>query len=98
MRRLGAVWCAGLIFAMGAAAAAEDDPSKPVRIIVSISRGALNDMGGRAVATAFSERLGKQFIVENRTGTGGTDGSEVAAHAPADKWERVVKEGTIKGE
>lgn len=86
MRRVGAhlLAIAGLSLASVAAAAAEDYPTKPVRIIVPFPPGALNDMVGRAIATALSERLGKQFVVENRTGAGGTVGSEIAAHAPAD--------------
>ena len=75
---------AALVLALTTAVAAQDYPTKPVRIVVPFPPGALNDMVGRAIATPLSERLGKQFIVENRSGAGGTLGSELAANAPKD--------------
>jgi tripartite-type tricarboxylate transporter receptor subunit TctC len=73
-----------------AAAAANDYPSKPVRIIVPFPPGAINDTVGRMVATHLSGRLGKQFIVENRSGAGGVVGSELAANAPKDGHTLLV--------
>ena len=80
--RLLAVTAALLAF--GSAAMAQDYPTRPVRIVVPFPPAALNDMVGRAIATSLSERLGKQFIVENRSGAGGTIGSELVANAPKD--------------
>jgi tripartite-type tricarboxylate transporter receptor subunit TctC len=65
-------------------AVAQDYPSKPVRIIVPFAPGAANDLIGRIVAAQLSERLGKQFVVENRTGAGGIIAGEIVANAPKD--------------
>jgi len=61
-------------------------PTRPVRIILPFAPGGATDIVGRIVATKLSARLGKQFIVENRTGAGGTIGMEVAAKAAPDGY------------
>ena len=81
---------AALLAVSPTAVAAEDYPAKPVRIIVPFPPAALNDMVGRAIAASLSERLGKQFIVENRSGAGGTLGSEYVAHAPKDGYTLLI--------
>ena len=79
-RRFRRAWlvaiAAALLAVSPTAVAAEDYPTKPVRIIVPFPPAALNDMVGRAIAAQLSERLGKQFVVENRSGAGGIVGSE----------------------
>src|SRR5262249_56729709 len=52
--------------------------------------GAINDTVGRIVATQLSGRLGKQVIVENRSGAGGVIGTEIAANAPKDGYTLLV--------
>lgn len=61
-------------------------PVKPVRVILPFAPGGATDIVGRIVATKLSERLGKQFVVENRTGAGGTIGMEVVAKAAPDGY------------
>jgi tripartite-type tricarboxylate transporter receptor subunit TctC len=73
-----------VLLALTTAAAAQDYPARTVRIIVPFPPGGFNDIVGRILATQLSERLGKQFIVDNRTGAGGVVGTELAAHAPKD--------------
>jgi tripartite-type tricarboxylate transporter receptor subunit TctC len=80
---------AGILIA-GPAVAADDYPTKPVRIIIPYAPGGINDVGARLVATYLSNRLGKQFIAENKTGAGGLVGFEVAAAAPPDGYTLVV--------
>ncbi len=75
---------ASLLFAFSAFASAQDYPSKPVRIVVPFPAGAFNDQVGRVIAHELSERLGKQFIVDNRGGAGGVIGAEIVANAPKD--------------
>ncbi len=72
------------------AAAAQDYPTKPVRIIVPFPPGAINDTVGRMVANHLSNRLGKQFVVENRGGAGGVVGAELVANAPKDGHTLLV--------
>src|SRR5215217_9094560 len=59
-------------------------PTKPVRIIVGFVAGGPSDLVARMVAQGLSERMGQQFIVENRPGATGLIGAEIVAKAPAD--------------
>ncbi|MPZ40851.1 MAG: tripartite tricarboxylate transporter substrate binding protein [Rhizobiales bacterium] len=74
----------GVLLALTAAAPAQEFPTKPVRIIVPFAPGGLNDLVGRMVATHLTERLGRQVIVENRTGAGGVVGTDLVANSPKD--------------
>ncbi len=71
-------------------AAAQDYPTKPVRVIIPFPPGAINDTVGRLIATQLTNRLGKQFIVDNRAGAGGVVGTELAANAPKDGYTLLV--------
>src|SRR5262245_44029373 len=73
-----------------AVAAADVYPSKPVRLIVPFPPGGSNDIVGRMIGAQLSERLGKQVIVDNRAGAGGTVGTEVAAKSPPDGYTLLV--------
>jgi tripartite-type tricarboxylate transporter receptor subunit TctC len=81
---------AGLVLALTTAATAQDYPTKPVRVIVPFPPGGVNDTVGRMIATQLSERLGKQFVVENRSGAASIVGSELAASAPKDGYTLLV--------
>ena len=81
---------AGVWLVLMTHALADDYPSKPVRILIPYPPGGINDVAARVVATHLSERLGKQFISENRTGAGGLLGFEIAANAPPDGHTLVV--------
>ena len=72
---------AGLLLALTTALAAQEYPSKPVRLIIPFPPGGSNDVVGRLIATHLSERLGKQVVVDNRAvGAGGVVGTEMAAN------------------
>jgi tripartite-type tricarboxylate transporter receptor subunit TctC len=75
---------AGVLLALTTVAAAQDYPTKPIRVIVPFPPGGFNDIVARMVATQLGERLGKQVIVDNRTGAGGVVGTELVANAPPD--------------
>ena len=81
---------AGVLLAFTTLVAAQDYPTKPVRVIIPFPPGAINDTVGRLIATQLSNRLGKQFIVENRAGAGGVVGTELAANAPKDGYTLLV--------
>jgi tripartite-type tricarboxylate transporter receptor subunit TctC len=81
---------AGLLLALTTTAAAQEYPTKPVRLIIPFAPGGLNDTGGRVIATQLSARLGKQVVVENRTGAGGVVGTELVAHAPKDGYTLLI--------
>ena len=81
---------AGLLIAWVPAAVAQDYPTRPVRIIVPFPPGAINDTIGRLLAAQLTERLGKQFLVENKPGAGGVVGTEIAANAPKDGYTLLI--------
>ena len=81
---------AGLMLAGTTMAAAQDYPTRPVRVIVPFPPGGVNDTVGRMIAAQLSERLGKQFVVENRSGAASIVGSEIAASAPKDGYTLLV--------
>jgi tripartite-type tricarboxylate transporter receptor subunit TctC len=81
---------AGLLLALTTAVAAQDYPTKPVRLIVPFPPGGSNDVVGRMIATQLSERLGKQVVVDNRGGAGGVIGTEITANAPKDGYTLQV--------
>ena len=56
-------------------------PAKPVRMIVPFAPGGGADLGARRIAALLSEHLGQQFVIDNRGGSGGLIGMEIAAHA-----------------
>ena len=55
-------------------AKAESYPTRPVRLIISFPAGGPNDVVARLLGQSLSERLGQPFIIENRSGAGGTIG------------------------
>ena len=69
---------------------AQTYPARPVRMIVSFPAGNASDIVARLMAQSLSERLGQQFIVENRPGAGGSIGTEVAVRALPDGYTLLM--------
>ena len=67
-------------------ARAQAYPSKPVRIVVGFPAGGATDIMARLMSEWLTERLGQQFIVENKPGASGNIGTETVAKAPADGY------------
>ena len=63
---------------------AQGYPSRPVRIVVPYAAGGTSDISARLIGQWLSERLGQQFVVENRPGAGTNIGTEAVVRAPAD--------------
>jgi tripartite-type tricarboxylate transporter receptor subunit TctC len=61
-------------------------PTRPVRIIVPFGSGGGTDIVARLIGQWLSERLGQQFVVENRPGAGGNLGTETVVRAPPDGY------------
>ncbi|MHB8270459.1 Bug family tripartite tricarboxylate transporter substrate binding protein [Bradyrhizobium sp.] len=72
--------------AMPRMARAQAWPSRPVRIIVGFPAGGATDIQARLMGQWLSDRLGQQFIIENRAGASGNIGTEAVAKAPADGY------------
>jgi tripartite-type tricarboxylate transporter receptor subunit TctC len=71
-------------------ARAQAYPSRPVRVIVGFTAGSAPDLVARLIGQWLSQRLGQQFLVENRGGAGGNIGTEVVVRAPADGYTLVL--------
>jgi tripartite-type tricarboxylate transporter receptor subunit TctC len=67
-----------------------DYPTRPVRLIVPVAAGGGADIVARVIGQWLSERLGQQFIVENRPGGGTNIGTEMVARAPADGYTLLL--------
>jgi tripartite-type tricarboxylate transporter receptor subunit TctC len=64
-------------------ARAQNYPARPVRLVVGFAPGGAQDVLARLIGQWLSERLGQQFIVDNRPGGGGNIGTEAVVNAPA---------------
>ena len=71
-------------------ALAENYPTRPVRIVVGVPPGLGPDIVARLVAQALSQRLGQQFIVENRPGAGSNLAAEMVVRATPDGYSLLL--------
>ena len=78
---------AALLFALVGAAAAQDNwPAKPIRMVVPFTSGSASDVTGRILAQRLSEIYGQQIVIDNRPGAGGLIGSQLARDAVPDGY------------
>ncbi|HEU4353365.1 MAG TPA: tripartite tricarboxylate transporter substrate binding protein [Burkholderiales bacterium] len=86
----------GLLVFFAAEAAAQEFPSKPVRIIVPWPPSGNVDITARTVAPALGEALGQSVVVENRAGAAGSIGSAAVAKSAPDGYTLLLgSSGTI---
>jgi len=80
------------LFALCAAlpVAAQNYPARTVRIVAPFPPGGSVDVVGRILATKLTENLGKQVIVDNRSGASGVIGTEIVAKAPPDGYTLLI--------
>src|SRR5262249_37027119 len=91
MRKL--LWLAGLValgWAVGAAVPAAraqgDFPNRPVRLVVGFPPGSVADLSARVLGNREPHLLGRQIVIENRPGAGGSLAAELAARATKDGY------------
>ena len=84
--RLCALAVAGVVSLAAFGAAAENYPTKPVKWVVGYPAGGTTDILARIMGQWLSERLGQQFIIENKPGAGNNIGTDMVAKAPPDGY------------
>lgn len=85
-RLLCTVVCSLVVSAPALSSAAETYPERPIRVIVPFPPGGSNDVLSRYVGVKLTERMGQQFVIDNRPGGSGIIGAQLAAEAPADGY------------
>jgi tripartite-type tricarboxylate transporter receptor subunit TctC len=83
------------LHALAGSAFAQSYPQRPVRIIVNVSAGGGVDALARIAAQHYSLLWGQPFVVDNRTGAGGSIGVELVAKAAADGHTLLVSSSTV---
>jgi len=76
--------------ALSRIAGAQTYPSRPVRVIVPAPAGGGYDIVARLISQWLSERLGQQFVIDNRPGGGSNIGTEAVVRAPADGYTLLM--------
>ena len=72
------------------AVAADNFPTRPVRMIVPTGAGGITDILGRVVAAKLSDNLGQQVVIDNRPGASGMVGSDIVAKAAPDGYTLLM--------
>ena len=88
--RAFAAFVAGMLCVAGVAWS-QAYPVKPVRVIIPFPPGGANDITARIVLPKVSELMGQQFIIDNRSGAGGTTGTAVAAQTKPDGYTLLIQ-------
>jgi len=66
-------------------------PARPVRVIVPFPPGGANDIVARLVLPKVTEQMGQSFVIENRTGAGGSIGTAVVAQSKPDGYTLLIQ-------
>ena len=84
----------GSLAAVAAPARAQAWPSKPVKIVVPFGPGGPADVYARQIGNELAEVLKQQFVIENKTGAGGTIGADIVAKAAPDGYTLLMMSNT----
>ena len=85
-----AIYLALCIAAVATSAAAQEFPTKPVRLVVPYPPSGNVDITARTIAPALGEALGQPIVIENRAGAGGTIGTTAVVKSPPDGYTLVL--------
>ena len=81
---------AGLALPMAQATAAENFPSRPIRLIIPSGAGGITDILGRSIAPKLGDALGQQVVIDNRPGASGIVGSLIVAKSAPDGYTLMM--------
>ena len=87
-RIISALFAGAFLYALPSGAQAY--PSKPIRLIVPLAPGGPSDLLARTMAQQMTGSMGQPIVVDNRTGAGGTIGSDIAAKSPGDGYTLLL--------
>jgi tripartite-type tricarboxylate transporter receptor subunit TctC len=93
LRWVAACACAAGLF-QALPAAAQNWPTRPIRIIVPFAAGGSADVYARFLAQRLPDQLGQAVVVENRPGAGAVIGTEAVAKSPADGYTLLLMSNT----
>src|SRR5688572_18333839 len=79
-----------LFCALAAPADGQEYPTRPVRVVVPFAPGGAVDLVARTIAARLNDGLGQPVIVDNRSGAGGTIGTDIVAKARPDGHTLLV--------
>jgi tripartite-type tricarboxylate transporter receptor subunit TctC len=86
-----ALLCAGA----AAPAMAQSWPAKPVRLLVPFPPGGGTDIQARLLSKVFQQEFNQNFVIDNRTGAGGTIAAQLTADSPGDGYTLLFTSGSI---
>src|SRR4051812_42912989 len=90
LKRLLQAACGVVLLLAELSAVAQGYPARPVRIIVGFTPGGPTDIAARPIGQWLSERLGQQFVIENRPGAGSNIGTEAVVRSPPDGYTLLL--------
>jgi len=90
-----AAMLAALVLPLAVAAAAQDYPTKPIKLVLPYAPGGATDFIGRTLAQYMSTTIGQQVIAENRTGSGGIPGTDYVVRSAPDGYTIVMMDPAL---